>query len=184
MLAGSRRKLASHSKGPVKIGNGVVLGENVLVLSGVTIGDGAVIGAGSVVSADLPAFAIAAGNPAKVLRYRFEDRIQSRLQRVRWWDFDFEFIRQNMEMLLSSDIDAFLSGFDKPSISRYVPEDFFVVLEFSPPDKYTIRGVEHRREFYGLDDVPEIRAYFDQIKALPDAAVVTIDPYLDRFVRK
>jgi acetyltransferase-like isoleucine patch superfamily enzyme len=59
-----------ESKGPIVIGDGAWLGVGVIVTSGVTIGDGAAIGGGSVVTSDIPANAIAAGNPARVIRYR------------------------------------------------------------------------------------------------------------------
>lgn len=55
-------------KGSVRIGNNVWLGERVTVLSGVTIGDGAIVAANSVVTHDIPAFALAAGSPARVLK--------------------------------------------------------------------------------------------------------------------
>jgi acetyltransferase-like isoleucine patch superfamily enzyme len=55
---------------PVVIGNNVWLGSKVSVLRGVRIGDNAIIGAGAVVTHDIPANAIAAGVPARVLRYR------------------------------------------------------------------------------------------------------------------
>lgn len=57
-----------YSKGPVVIGNNVWLGNNVCVMPGVTIGDGAIIGANSVVTHDVPAYAVAAGMPAKVIK--------------------------------------------------------------------------------------------------------------------
>ena len=57
-----------HSKGPVAIGDNVWLGNNVCVMPGVTIGDGAIIGANSVVTHDVPAYAVAAGMPAKVIK--------------------------------------------------------------------------------------------------------------------
>ena len=56
------------SKGPVIIGNNVWLGNNVCVLAGVTIGDGAVIGANSIVTHDIPAYSVAAGSPARVIK--------------------------------------------------------------------------------------------------------------------
>lgn len=57
-----------YSKGPVVIGNNVWLGNNVCVMPGVTIGDGAIIGANAVVTHDIPAYAVAAGIPAKVVK--------------------------------------------------------------------------------------------------------------------
>lgn len=58
---------------PIIIGNNVWLGFDVVVLKGVTIGDGAIIGAKSVVTRDIPAWSIAAGNPAQVVKYIPED---------------------------------------------------------------------------------------------------------------
>lgn len=57
-----------YSKGPVVIGNNVWLGNNVCVMPGVTIGDGAIVGANSVVTHDIPAYSVAAGIPAKVIK--------------------------------------------------------------------------------------------------------------------
>jgi len=75
-------------KGDVVIGNACWLGDNVIVLPGVEIGDGVVIGAGAVVTKDIPPFAIAAGTPAKVIRYRFERPIIDELIALCWWDWD------------------------------------------------------------------------------------------------
>jgi maltose O-acetyltransferase len=63
-------KYQEHNKEPIVIGNDVWIGANVTILKGVTIEDGAVIGAGSVVTKDIPKYAIAVGNPAKVIKYR------------------------------------------------------------------------------------------------------------------
>lgn len=70
------------------IGNDVFIGANVTVLDGVTIGDGAVIGAGAVVSKDIPPYAIAVGVPAKVVKYRFEKKIISKLLDLKWWNWE------------------------------------------------------------------------------------------------
>jgi len=55
---------------PVQIGSDVWIGANCTILGGVQIGDGAVVGAGSIVNKDIPAYAIAVGNPARVIKYR------------------------------------------------------------------------------------------------------------------
>jgi len=71
------------------IGNDVFVGHNVTILPGVNkIGDGALIGAGSVVTRDVPDFAIVAGNPAKILRYRFSKETQEKIKASKWWDKD------------------------------------------------------------------------------------------------
>jgi acetyltransferase-like isoleucine patch superfamily enzyme len=72
----------------VTIGNDVWTGHNVNVLPGVSVGDGAVIGAGSVVTKDVPAYAIVAGAPARVIRLRFGEAIVERLLRAKWWELE------------------------------------------------------------------------------------------------
>lgn len=84
-------------KGDVVIGNNVWIGDNVIVLPGVKIGDGAVIGAGSVVTKNVPDYAIVAGNPARIIRYRFNEDIIRQLKEIKWWDWDEEKIKRNRE---------------------------------------------------------------------------------------
>lgn len=96
------------SKGDVTIGNDVWLGSECLILSGVTIGDGAVIAARAVVSKDVPAYAIVAGMPGEVIRYRFDEPTIARLLALRWWDWPHERIVAAGRHLLSSDITGFL----------------------------------------------------------------------------
>lgn len=68
------------------IGNDVFIGANVTVLDGVEIADGAVIGAGAVVVNDIPAYAIAVGVPAKVVKYRFDESTIKSLLEKQWWN--------------------------------------------------------------------------------------------------
>lgn len=78
----------------ITIGNDVFIGMNVTILDGITVGDGAIIGAGCVVSKDIPPYAIAVGNPMKIIKYRFdEDTIKSLLE-LKWWNWDIEKLQE------------------------------------------------------------------------------------------
>jgi len=90
------------SKGDVIIENDVWIGRGVTILSGVNILNGSCIGAMSVVTKDVPPYSIVAGNPAKVLRYRFEKEIIRKLLKARWWDWPVEKIIENSSILCSS----------------------------------------------------------------------------------
>jgi len=105
---GSVPVVAPATKGDVIIGNDVWIGTNVTILSGVEIGDGAVIGAGSVVTRDIEAYAIAAGNPAKVIRKRFDDAVIQALLAIKWWDWPDGKIKECIPLLMSGDLEGFL----------------------------------------------------------------------------
>lgn len=72
------------------IGNDVWLGANCIIMQGVTVGDGAIIGAGAVVTKDIPPYAIAVGVPAKVVKYRFDEQQIKLLQKLEWWNLNYE----------------------------------------------------------------------------------------------
>jgi acetyltransferase-like isoleucine patch superfamily enzyme len=72
-----------------RIGHDVWIGTEAIVLPGVRIGNGAVIGAGAVVSKDVPDYAVAVGNPARVVKYRFDEKTVERLTQAAWWDLDW-----------------------------------------------------------------------------------------------
>ena len=74
----------------VRIGHDVWIGDGVFIKAGVQIGTGAVIGAHSVVTKDVPPYAIVAGAPAKILRYRFDDETIQRLLKSKWWEWSDE----------------------------------------------------------------------------------------------
>ena len=90
------------------IGNDVFIGANVTVLDGVKIADGAVVGAGAVVVDDIPPYAIAVGVPAKVVKYRFDEKTIATLLEKRWWDGTEEEL-QKVEKYFW-DVEAFLKG--------------------------------------------------------------------------
>ena len=89
------------TKGDVIIGNDVWIGYGAIILSGVKIGDGAVIGAGSVVARSVPAFAVVAGNPARVFKYRFSREKVAELLEMRWWDLPWKELREKIPWLLA-----------------------------------------------------------------------------------
>ena len=95
---------------PIVIGNDVFIGSNVTILDGVTIGDGAVIGAGAIVSKNIPPYAIAVGNPIKIIRYRMSEKQIAAMQRIQWWKFEGEQLKDVESMFF--DIDAFIEKYD------------------------------------------------------------------------
>lgn len=102
----------STTKGDVTIGNDVWVGHQSVIMSGVELGDGVVVGAGSVVRRSAPPYAIVAGNPARVLGYRFpKDQIDA-LLRIRWWDWPVDRITTALPLLMSDDIQRFIDEFD------------------------------------------------------------------------
>jgi len=72
----------------VTVGNDVWMGHHVNIMGGVTIGDGAIIAAGSVVTKDVPPYAVVAGIPAVIKRFRFPETTIERLMRLKWWELD------------------------------------------------------------------------------------------------
>jgi len=96
-LIQSSVKVAGLSRGEVSIGHASLIGDSVILLPGSSVGVGAVIGAGSVVTRAIPDFAIAAGNPARILRMRFEPHVIKYLSEVSWWNWPLDKIRRNRD---------------------------------------------------------------------------------------
>ena len=90
-----------ESKGDITIGNDVWIGFGATVLSGVKIYDGAVIGANATVTRDVPAYAVVAGNPARILKYRFSGEIINLLKELQWWNCPPETIDLYLKALCS-----------------------------------------------------------------------------------
>lgn len=90
-------------KGDTIIANDVWVGYDATILPGVKIGNGAIIAAKSVVTKDVPDYAVVGGNPAKIIKYRFDREIIAALLRIAWWDWSAEKITRNLEAITDSD---------------------------------------------------------------------------------
>lgn len=92
-------------KGDIIVGNDVWFGYDSLIMNGVTIGNGAIIASRAVVVKDVPPYSIVAGNPAKVVKMRFDDKTIDRLQKIAWWDWNIEKINRHLKLICNLDVD-------------------------------------------------------------------------------
>lgn len=92
------------------IGHDVWIGSNVCLKAGITIGNGAVIGMGSVVTKDVPPYAVAAGNPARVIRMRFPQPLCQRLNASHWWEQEPERLKALSHLM--NDPEGFLEALE------------------------------------------------------------------------
>lgn len=93
-------------KGDTVVGNDVWFGQNVTVLPGVHIGDGAIIGLNSTVTRDVPPYTIVAGNPARIIRKRFDDELIELLEKFCWWDKPYDEINRLIPLLTCADTES------------------------------------------------------------------------------
>ncbi|WP_196592584.1 CatB-related O-acetyltransferase [Pectinatus sottacetonis] len=127
-------KNANHYQ--VIIGNDVWIGCNVVILGGTRIGNGAVIGAGAVVSGNVPPYAVVVGNPAKVIKYRFDKDIIDRLQKIKWWYWDIEKIKKNLALMQNPE--KFVSKFYCNCLNEELENEIITKLRNFKSLKYKI----------------------------------------------
>jgi virginiamycin A acetyltransferase len=94
------------TKGDTVVGNDVWFGYSALIMPGAHIGNGAIVATAAVVTKDVPAYAIVGGNPARVLRYRFDPDTIARLEALRWWDWDAAKVTRNVRAICGADVGA------------------------------------------------------------------------------
>jgi acetyltransferase-like isoleucine patch superfamily enzyme len=98
------------TRGDVTIGSDVWMATRSMVFSGVTIGHGAVVAAGAIVTRDVPPYAIVAGAPARVVKFRFPPDIVQRFLNVAWWEWDRETLAPLLPLLMSERVEEFLAA--------------------------------------------------------------------------
>lgn len=95
---------AWDNKGNIVIGNDVWIGYDAVIMSGVNIGHGAIIGTRAVVTKDVPPYAVVGGNPAKIIKMRYDDVIIKNLLDIKWWNWDIEYIQKNLSNIRNGSI--------------------------------------------------------------------------------
>lgn len=86
----------NYTNGPIVLENDVWVGYRAIIQSGVTISNGAVVLANSVVTKDVPPYAVVGGVPAQVVKYRFDQKTIEKLLSIAWWDWNEDYIKQNI----------------------------------------------------------------------------------------
>lgn len=104
------------TKGDVVIGNDVWIATDAVVMSGVTVADGAVIGARAVVTKDVGPYEVVVGNPARVVKKRFDEDTIARLLEISWWDWEVERIEKALPLLMQDKITDFISAVENAAI--------------------------------------------------------------------
>ena len=104
----------------VIIGNDVWIGKDVSIVGGVKIGTGSVIGANASIAKDIPPYSVVVGNPARVVKYRFEPEIIRKLLAIKWWNWDQKKILANHELLQNPN--AFVEKYYSPELENF-PRD-------------------------------------------------------------
>ena len=102
------------------VGNDVWIGRHCMIMDGVTIGDGATVAAGAIVTKDVPPFALVAGIPAKIIKYKFPQEVIDRLEEIQWWNLPDEKITEVVDLF-------HIKNPSLEDINRYFPKNHNVV---------------------------------------------------------
>ena len=100
-------------KGDIIIGNDVWIGAKSTIMSGVKIGDGVIIAAGALVTKDVEPYSVVGGNPAKHIKYRFDEEQIVDLLKIKWWEWNEDMIKEEAMLLWSRDINFFIGKHKK-----------------------------------------------------------------------
>ena len=92
-------------KGDTIVGNDVWIGYEALIMPGVRIGNGAIVSSRSVVVSDVAPYSVVGGNPAKLIKHRFEPDVIAALEDIAWWDWPVEKITEHLDLIVGGDIE-------------------------------------------------------------------------------
>jgi virginiamycin A acetyltransferase len=98
------------NRGDTVVGHDVWIGYGATIMPGVSIGNGAIVATRAVVTKDVPAFAIVGGNPAELIRFRFDAETRGALEDVAWWDWDADKVTRNVRAICAGDLEALASA--------------------------------------------------------------------------
>lgn len=101
------------SKGDTMIGNDVWIGNSVTIMQGIKIGDGAIIGTNALVTKDIAPYTIVGGNPAALIRKRFDEDQIDLLLKAKWWDWSIEKITENLDIITSGDFETLKKRYEQ-----------------------------------------------------------------------
>ena len=118
---------ASENRFQVIIGHDVWVGQNARILGGVKIGNGAIIGANSVVAKDIPPYVVAVGNPARVVKQRFDAETTKKLLAVKWWNWPLEKVLANGKYM--KDAEKFLQLHWSPELEDIAQDEIGQAVE-------------------------------------------------------
>ena len=112
--------IAQNNNYQIIIGNDVWIGRGANIIGGVKIGSGAIIGTNAMVTKDIPPYAIAVGNPIKIIKYRFDENTIKKFMAIKWWNWDLKKILENIPLM--NNPEEFLDKYYSPELEEFSPE--------------------------------------------------------------
>jgi virginiamycin A acetyltransferase len=179
----SDRPWVTKQKGQIVFGHDVWVGNSVIVLPGVRIGSGAIIGAGSVISSDIPPYAVAVGNPSKIIRYRYTQEQIEKLLQIRWWTWSDEALEAERSCF-SRPVEEFIARFwkngQKPAITKKSKEKIQLLffLDFDDPYPLWTKIIREYMTTFSASDPVSLMLVVRQSEK-PDHVAAYLNTFID-----